>query len=274
MHDKADGDHPVVIMIEERAAARRAAERPAEAMAHEALLELGRVDLPDLLQADAELLRVAPRVELELGDQLLGERTARALGDQHIFAAQLHAAGEAVLGLAVTPDAHVAGGDADHFALVAIEHFRGREAGIDLDAETFGARAEPAGGLAERADEIAVVVHERRHGPIGQGHAAGGPENHELVMCHRRLQRTVRIVAPVRQQAIEADGIDDRAGENMRPDDRALLDDDHRAIRVELLQPYRGREARGPRADDHDVIFHRLARGQFVLTGHIHISHE
>ena len=53
----------------------------------------------------------------------------------------------------------------------------------------------------------------------------------------------------------------------MRADDRALLDDDDGKVRVELLQPNGGRKARGARADDHDVVIHRFALGQFGVFG-------
>ena len=47
--------------------------------------------------------------------------------------------------LAVLADAHVAGGDAAHLAVLAVEHFRRREARIDLDAERFRLGREPFG---------------------------------------------------------------------------------------------------------------------------------
>ena len=47
----------------------------------------------------------------------------------------------------------------------------------------------------------------------------------------------------------------------MRADFGALLHDDDAEIGIELLQPDRGREARRPGADDHDVEFHGFARG-------------
>jgi hypothetical protein len=50
-------------------------------------------------------------------------------------------------GAAVAADAHVAGGDAAHGALVVVQHFGAGEAGIDLDAERFGLLAEPAAEL-------------------------------------------------------------------------------------------------------------------------------
>ena len=61
--------------------------------------------------------------------------------------------------LAVAADAHVAGRDADDPAIL-VEHFGRREAWIDLDAEFLGLAAEIARHIAERADEVAVVVHE------------------------------------------------------------------------------------------------------------------
>ena len=124
---------------------------------------LFRRDLPQLLQAEAELLRIAAFAEAELGDELLAEIAARAFGEQRVFGAQLHAAGEAVLGLAVLADAHVAGGDAGDRAVVVEQHFGRGKARIDLDAERFRLGGEPAADVAERDDEVAVVVHQRRH---------------------------------------------------------------------------------------------------------------
>ncbi len=272
MDDEADRDQPVVVMVEERAAGGAAAERPAETVLHQPGLELRRLDLPDLLQADAVFLRLAPVVELEAGDRLLGERAARAFGDQHVFAAQLHAAGEARLRLAVAADSHVAGRDADDFAVVAVKKFGRGEAGIDFDPERLGAAAHPARHRAERADELAVVAHQPRHQQIGQPHAARRPEQQEAIGRDFGLQRPLGIVAPVGQQPVEPDRIEDHAGEDMRADLRALLDHDHRHSGVELLEPDRRGQAGRAGADDDDVEFHRLARRQFVFSRHVPVS--
>ena len=53
------------------------------------------------------------------GDELLGQRTARAFADQHVFAAQLHPPREIRFSAAVAAYSHVAGRDADHFAIGA-----------------------------------------------------------------------------------------------------------------------------------------------------------
>ena len=99
----------------------------------------------------------------------------------------------------------------------------------------------------------AVAVTERRH----------LRQHVKAVIRHRRLDRCV-LLAPSGQQAVEADGIDHRAGKNVRADFGALLDDDDGNIRRNLLEPDRRRQARGTGANHDDVEFHGLAGGQFV----------
>ncbi len=258
MDDEADRDQAVFIMIEERPAGRAASQRPTKSVQHLARPVLLGLDLPDFLDPDAEFLRPAFSVEPVFRDELLGERTARALRDQHVFAAQLHASRKTVLGLAVATDAHVPGRDADDRVVFVVKQFGGGEARIDLDAERLGLGPQPARHRAERAYEIAVIMHQLRHRPIRQRDAAGRTEHHEVVLRHGCGERPFRVLAPVRQQPIEADGVDDRAGQDMRADGRTLFDHDHRAVLVELLQTDRRREPCGPGPDDHDVVFHRF----------------
>src|ERR1019366_7850621 len=99
MHDKSHRDQAVVEMIEKRAAAGAVVERPAEAVLHQAGPMPLRRHLPQLLEADAEFLRLATRIETEARDQRLGEAAAGAFGQQGIFGAQLHAARERILGM-------------------------------------------------------------------------------------------------------------------------------------------------------------------------------
>src|SRR6185312_14896827 len=88
------------------------------------------------------------------------------------------------------------------------------------------------------AEEIKAVVSDRRVG--------GGA-----------------LLLPVRHQRFDADGVDHRAGEDMRADLGALLQHTNRdffsGLRRKLLQTDRRAEAGRPRAHDHDVIFHALA---------------
>src|SRR5690606_1042349 len=86
MDHEADGDLIVLEMVEERTAAGRGAQRPAEGVLDEAGLVLFRRNLPEFLEADAEFLRLAAFAEIVFRDELLGERTADALADEDVFA--------------------------------------------------------------------------------------------------------------------------------------------------------------------------------------------
>ena len=74
-----------------------------------------------------------------------------------------------------------------------MQHFRRREAGIDLDAQRLGLGRQPAGDpFAQGADIVAVVVHQLRHGEIGQADPARRAEKKKLVFGDLRLQRGIR----------------------------------------------------------------------------------
>jgi hypothetical protein len=261
VNHEADRDEVFAIVVEEQAAARIVLQRPAHGVLNQALLVLGRIDLPDFLQTDAEFRRLAVLVEAEFRDQLLGKAAARAFGKQRVFAEQLHAAGIGILVRAVLGDAHVAGGDAPHRALVVIEHFGSRKARIDLDAERFRLRRQPAADVAERADVAVVVVHQRRHDEVRQPERADLGEPVEAIVLDLGRERAVRILTPVRDQLVQRDRIDHRTRQDVRADFGTLFDHDHAEIGIELLEPDgRGKAGRAG-ADDHDVEFHGFARG-------------
>ena len=204
MHHEADGNEIVVEMIEERTAAGSAVERPAECVLDQArLMFLGR-DLPQLLQAKPEFLRCAAFVEAEALQQRLAEIAARAFGEQRVFRAQLHAAGEAVLVMAVLGHTHIAGGNARNRAVVIKQHLGGGKAGIDFDAQRFRLGCEPAADVAEGDDVVAVIVHQRRHHEAGQTHRARGRKPIEAVIADLGLDRRI-LVSPVRNELVETD---------------------------------------------------------------------
>ena len=191
-------------MVHEGAAAAGLAERPALRMHDQALLEACRLDLPQLLQADAELLRIDAVTQVELGHELLGQRAAHALGDQRVLGMQLHARRVAVLVLAVLADAHVAGGDALDRAVLVVEHLGAGEARIDLDAQRLGLLAEPAADIAQADDVVAVVVHQPRHQEVGEAVGAGLGQEQELVVGDLGLERRA-LLLPVRDQLVQPD---------------------------------------------------------------------
>ena len=223
-------------------------------------------DLPQLLEADAVFLRLVAVVELELRDQLLGQRAARAFADQRVFAAQFHAAHEAVLGLAVAADAHVAGGDAHHGALFVVQHFACGKAGVDLHAQFGGLLAEPFAHRAKADDVVAVVLHEAAASaswasvisPAGPstrkrssvtGVSTGAPLSFQSGM--RRSSPTGSITAPERMWAPTSE-----------PFSRTTTEMSCPAVGCKLLQANGGRQSGRARADDHTIELHCLPRRQ------------
>ena len=271
VHDKADRHQVGAIVIEEGAAPGAVVERPAERVLDQpGPVRLG-TNLPQLLEPKPIFLRLAALLEAEFGHQLFGERAARALGNDRVLAFELHAAGEAVRRLAVLADPHISSGDADHRTLVVVKHLGGGKARIDLDAQSGGLLAQPAAEIAEADDVVAVVAHQRRHDEIGDAQGPGWPEIVEAVLAHRRLDGGA-LGLPVRYEPVEADGIDDGARQNVRPDLRALLQHHHRQLaagrRGELLELDGGGKPGGTRPDDHHIEVHCLARRKIGCVRH------
>ena len=71
--DEAERDLVLVQVVQKRAPIRRHVQRPAGGVHHQAGLVLGRVDFPQLLQADAITLRVFAVVKLEAVDDLFAQ---------------------------------------------------------------------------------------------------------------------------------------------------------------------------------------------------------
>src|SRR3546814_11474091 len=100
--------------------------------------------------------------QIEPGHELATERAAAAFREEGVLRVQLHA-GRVVGGmLAILADAHVAGGDAFHAAVLVIEDLGRREAGIDLHATSAGLLAQPEAPVAEPAGLVAFVADGRR----------------------------------------------------------------------------------------------------------------
>ena len=226
---------------------------------------LRRVDLPQLLEADAVGLRVAAGAQVEALEQGLGQRPVAALGEHRLPPVEFDAGFEIGGRLAVAADAHRAGGDTADAAVLGVEDFGGGETGIDLDLQCLRLLAEPAAQIAEADDVVAVVVHLRR------GEEPDRPlfgQEQELVLGRRRQQRRPAVL-PVGEQLGERPRLEHRAGKNMGADLRALLDDadiDFAAgVGGHLLEPDRRRQAGRAGADDDDIIFHRFPFHRLTL---------
>ncbi len=260
--DEADRHQVVAEVVEERAAAGPAVERPALRVQHQPRTVQRRVDLPELLDADAVLLRVDAVAQVEPGHQLLRQRAAAAFAEQRVLRAQLHPALELGLGRTVARDPEVAGGHAGDRPLVVEQHLRGGEAGVDLDAERLGFAREPAADVAQAGDVHPVVAHQRRQESVRDAPRFLGAEDQEAVVGHRGVERGA-LRLPVREQLLHRARVHDRARQDMGADFRALLEHADRDFATvlggKLLEADRGGEAGRASADDHHVVLHRLA---------------
>ncbi len=267
VHDEADGHVALAEMVEERAAAGGVVERPAERVLHQSGLEFRFGDLPELLQPDAVLLRLAPFAQRVFRLHDLGDRAPRPLGQQHILAEQVQP--RLVVGLvrAVLADAEHPGHHALQLAVGAVDGLGGGHARIDLDAQGLGLLAHPTAEAGQGADVVALIVHEPRHRQPGDVDRAALGQIEELVPGDGRLQRSA-LVLPVRDQLVQAARIDDGAREDVGADLGSLFqlgDGDLRPLRSrQLLQADRSGQAGGAPADDHHVVLHGLPGGRLL----------
>ncbi len=246
--DEADGDLIVLEMVEERAAIGRFVQRPADRVRDQPRLMLRRLDLPQLLDADAVSLRVDPGAQVEALKH-----------EQRLLADQLDAGLDMVGRLAILADPHRAGGDAAHPPGLVVEHLGAGEAGIDLDAELLGLSGEPTAEIAEADDVISVIAHLRRR---RQPDRLRRGQQDKAVFGRRRDERRAALL-PVGKQLVEGARLEHGTGEDVGADFGTLFDDADRDLargrRRQLLQPDRSGQTRGAGADDHDIVFHCLA---------------
>ena len=218
--------------------------------------------LPHLLHAEREELRVGGADLLPLAPRLAQE-PARPLGDHRHAPGEVGRLGVARPGLARTVEPRRRGADAAHRRAVHQQRVH-REPGEQVDAERFGALAEPADDLADRGGVVAAVVHRgRRRDPLRAtlGHEVDGFGGNGLA------EREVGGLE-VGEQLAERAGIDDRAREIVLAQALGLLEHADvevghaaAALLVALHQPRqldRAGEPGRPGADDQHVHLDRL----------------
>ena len=252
-------DLVVFEVVEERAAVGRAVERPSQGVHDQPRLVPGRVDLPQLLDADAVGLRIDSIAQVEALEQPLGQVSPAPLRKDGHPRVQLHPRLEARLRLPVAPHPHVPGRDPLDRAVLVVEHLGGGKAREDRDVERLRLLGEPAAEVAEADDVVAGVVHLGRR---GKPYRPAPGQEEEPILPRGGMERRPALL-PVREQLVERARLQHRAGEDVGADLGSLFDDADREVRAvlgaELPQPDRGGEPRRPRPDDDHVELHRLA---------------
>ena len=157
-----DSDLIAVQMIEEGAAIDIGGHSPANGMPDCPRLGFGRIDIPQLFDADSISLRVFAFTQIKLVKKCFGQVATAAFGENGLLAEKFHPRLIAVGLLPIFADAHITCCDPAHTAFIVIKHFSGREAGIDLDTKFFSPLTKPATEIAEADDIVAVIIHLRR----------------------------------------------------------------------------------------------------------------
>ncbi|SAK66542.1 hypothetical protein AWB79_03299 [Caballeronia hypogeia] len=187
---------------------------------------------------------------------------ARAFAKQRVFRVQLHAELEVFGRLAVLADAHVAGHHAAHRTVFGVQHFGGRKARENFDAQRFGLLTEPARDVREADHIIAVILEVIGKQPVRHLLRVVLGQEQEAVLGHFDIERRAFFL-PVGDQFGQAARVHDRAGEDVRTDFRAFLQNAHADLDAfflrQLLQPDSRRQTGRAAADDDDVVFHRFA---------------
>ena len=235
-------------------------------MLHQARPVVLRLDLPELLEADAEFRRLAVLRKSNRAISCLASEPRAPSAISMYFARSAMPgvkAGLVLRRLCATPMSPVATPTTAPFSIE--QHLGRRKARIDLDAERLGLGRQPAADVAERDDVIAVVVHQRRHQKFGKRNEPERPSQRKRSSVTAVLNG-LSPSSPSGQQPVDADRIDHGAGQDMRADLGALFQHDHGDLGIELLQADRRREPGRPGADDHHVEFHRSRAGKSAMN--------
>jgi len=220
-------------------------------------------DFPDFLQANAVFLRIAIGFEIVFRFDFLGQGPPGTFSKKDIFAEQFHAWLIVRLVAAILGNAHDAGDNAAHFAILAIHDFRRREAREDLDFQFFRPLAKPAADIGQRANIATMIVHEGGEGKSRHAERTVRAEQLILVRIHLGADRTIITGAPVRDQLIQRFRVEHQPRQDVCANLAALLQDHDfqlfPGLVGQLFRPDRRCQARWSAADDDQVKFHGLA---------------
>src|SRR5215831_13862 len=226
-------------------------------MHHEAGFNAAFRQLPYLFHSDRVDLRVAAFTEIELLDQLFGQRSARAFAEHGHLGEDVGAGLVILLRLAVLADPLVAGAYADDPIVLAVEQLGAGEFGNKDHVRRLDDGAEPADHLVQADDVFAVIPERRRDDRRSDLEAAGQIRN--VLFADLGFERRAKFFV-IGQQLRERADVHNRARNYVRADLAALLDHGDRDLAEgasvffvvlvdELAQPQRSGQRRGTRAD-------------------------
>ncbi len=164
--DEAEGDDVVLAAVYPGTTIFFRSEGPAQGVDDFTRCDAARWDFPKFFHADAVGLRVGILGEVELRDQLLGQRSARAFGENGDFSVEIVTRLEVGLRMAFLVHTFVIGLNAGN-AVAVEKQFRACESGEDRNAGLFDLAAQPLHEAIQGDDVIAVIAQRgRRDGQL------------------------------------------------------------------------------------------------------------
>ncbi len=164
--DEPDIKLPVLGVIDEPTARGRIVERKAEIVIHLPRTVLLSRNFPDFLDPKPIFLRLATQIEIT--DDLLGQRTPRAFGDQCIFRFKRNALGKARFRIALGVTTQVAGNHPAHRTIARAQHIHRRRHRENIDAQFRGLFAKPLHEPSKADDHRTGCLQLRRHQEVRQ----------------------------------------------------------------------------------------------------------
>ena len=238
-------------------------QRPAHGVDDFAGADAAGRNFPEFFYADAIGLRVGVFGEIKFLNQLLGERSAWAFGENDDLGLQIVAGVEVGFLVSLFVDTFVVSANAGD-AVALEKQFRSGESGEDRDAGFFDLASEPLHELIQRDDVVAMVAEERRCDGKLEFRFFG--EEVDAFLDHLRVER--RFFFKVGQQFRNRTGIEQGSGEAVLSDLAGFLEDVdiffaelcvgmRRVVRVDkLCQAQRAGHPGGTAADDDDIGGH------------------
>lgn len=181
---------PIGGVVEERTATGAIfREWPASAVHHGAGFVFFGINLPQFFDAEAVVLWIAIRIQLETFDEFFAQVATTTFGKQGITAAQFDARFEAWLLFTILIPTHVAGNDTFYLPRLVDDQIRRRITGKDIDPGLLRLLAQPATEVAQTGDIVALVVHGAWHQHVGHTDRTGrAGEEHDPIFRYRRIE--------------------------------------------------------------------------------------
>ena len=125
-----------------------------------------RIDLPDFFKSDGIMLCCGVFIQPELFYQSFTQMTTAPFGKHGIFCFKQHTRHIAVFFRAISSDAHIAGNNAAHAAIVVVAHICGSKTRKYFNAHAFGLLSKPAAQIPQRDNIVTFIVHGFRRNQI------------------------------------------------------------------------------------------------------------